>query len=60
MLSYGEVKRIEMAEYVVNAYRSRQASNNWQEWVGSNPRAAKLLAYAEGLTDYAMTLVNNG
>jgi hypothetical protein len=51
MLNYSEIKRIEMAEYVVNAYMSRKASNNYAEWVGSNQRAAELLAYAEGLNN---------
>jgi len=37
------------AENIVTAYRSRAQSNNWAEWVVSNPGLADMLADAEKL-----------
>jgi hypothetical protein len=46
-----EVNRINMAEHVINAYQSRKQSDNFAEWVGSNPDKTELLAYAERLNN---------
>jgi hypothetical protein len=35
------------AENLVAAYRSRAQSQNWAEWVNSNPMLADILAEAE-------------
>jgi hypothetical protein len=48
---YGELRRMIVAENIVTAYRSRAQSNNWAEWVNSNPGLADMLADAEKLTD---------
>ena len=37
------------SENIVTAYRSRAQSNNWAEWVQSNPGLAGMLAEAEKL-----------
>jgi len=37
------------AENIVTAYSSRAQSNNWAEWVSSNPGLADMLADAEQL-----------
>lgn len=44
---YGELRRMIYAENLVAAYRSRAQSNNWAEWVASNPVMADVLAEAE-------------
>ena len=42
-----ELRRLVTAENIVIAYRSRANSNNWVEWMQSNPSMAKLLAEVE-------------
>lgn len=44
---FGDFIRLRVAENIVNAYTSRKQSNNWAEWVESNPRAAQILADVE-------------
>ena len=50
VMGAGEIRRIEMAERVIQIYQSRKQAENWKEWVHSHPKEAELLAYAEGLT----------
>jgi hypothetical protein len=44
-----ELRCMRVAENLVAAYRSRQQSNNWAEWIESNPKLADMLAVAERL-----------
>lgn len=50
LMGAGEIRRIDMAERIIRIYQSRKQAANWKEWVGSHPKEAELLAYAEGLT----------
>lgn len=47
VLSAGEIFRMTVAENIKNALHSRKESQNWAEWAGKNPAAAKLLADIE-------------
>lgn len=42
-LGYGEMRRMRYAQFVVDAYQSRKASENWESWAKDNPEAAKVL-----------------
>jgi len=53
VLSFGEVNRIETAEYVVRAYNARKNATNAAQFAEENQEALELLLYAE-------ELVNNG
>lgn len=47
---HGELRRLVISENIVNAYRSRQASDgNWAAWANQNERMAAILAEAEKL-----------
>lgn len=43
VLSFGEIRRMIIAENIVAAYRSSLQNNNWAEWTEKNPTAAALL-----------------
>ena len=38
-----EIRRMMIAENIVNAYRARAASENWAAWETDNPQVAALL-----------------
>ena len=42
-LGYGEINRMQVAENIINAYRSRAASGNWATWIKSNPELHDML-----------------
>jgi hypothetical protein len=44
-----EIFRMITAENIQTAYQDRRRSNNWTEWVTSNPTLAAILAEAEKL-----------
>lgn len=46
---YGELRRMILAENIVNAYRTRAKSSNWPAWVQENPVMADILMEAEKL-----------
>lgn len=43
VLSFGELRRLGMAENIVAAYRSRHKSDNWTAWTEQHPIMAKIL-----------------
>jgi hypothetical protein len=45
-LGAGEIKRMIVAEQVVEAYRGRERADNWAAWADANPYYAALLARA--------------
>jgi hypothetical protein len=47
VLYFGELRRLILAENIVQAYHSRRASANWAEWTASNPVYAGLLVDIE-------------
>lgn len=40
---FGELRRLIIAENIVNAYRARASAENWAVWAMENPIMAKLL-----------------
>lgn len=46
-----EIYRINAAENVKAAWKSRQASANWVTWARENPEAAELLTEVERMMD---------
>ena len=46
-LGYGEMKRMRMAQFVVDAYNSRKQSSSWPAWAIDHPQAAALLVEAK-------------
>ena len=42
-LGVGEVRNMTAAQYIVDAYRAREASKDWAGWASSNPQANRLL-----------------
>jgi len=56
-LGAGEMRRMMIAETIVNLYRARAAAENWAAWETANPELAALLnaalkaAIDEGLLD---------
>jgi len=46
---FGELRRLIVAENIVNAYRDRSQSQNWAQWTSQNMGMAELLAEAEKL-----------
>lgn len=53
VLGANEMRRLELAENVLRAYQSREASTDWAAWARDNEGAATLL-------DRAIKAVNNG
>lgn len=50
-LYYGELRKMIAAENIVNAYESRQRSENWADWASKNTELAAFLAVVEKLVD---------
>jgi hypothetical protein len=46
-LYYGELRRMILAENIVNAYHARSQSESWAAWAGKNPIMEKLLIECE-------------
>ena len=46
-LGYGEMKRMRMAQFIVDAYNSRKQSSSWPAWAKDHPQAAALLVEAK-------------
>lgn len=44
---HAEFRQMIFAENFLIAYQSRASTQNWTEWVQSNPRAADMLAEVE-------------
>jgi len=51
ILSFHEIRMMDLAENVFKAYREREASENWAEWADKNRAKARLLAAAGRLTE---------
>lgn len=47
VLYFGELRRLILAENVVNSYRARARSENWASWTKDNPVMAQILAEIE-------------
>lgn len=45
-LGAGEMRRMALAENVVNAYKARARAENWAQWAQENRQASELLAQA--------------
>ncbi len=54
-LSFHELRMMDRAENIFNAYRERSGSDNWAKWAEDNPEKARLLAAAGKLYDEALT-----
>jgi hypothetical protein len=50
-LGFGEIKRIELAEYVVRAYNARKNATNAAQFAEENQEALELLLYAEKVSN---------
>lgn len=44
---FGELRRLIIAENIVNAYRGRSRADSWAAWANENPGMAELLAEVE-------------
>jgi hypothetical protein len=42
-LSFHEIRMLDLADNVVNAYRERERSENWAEWAEKNHARARIL-----------------
>lgn len=47
---YGELRRLIVAENIVQSYRSRAQTENWGEWAVKNKDMARILADVEMLS----------